>query len=113
MYKSKLKIKALYEIKGLFWLLYSEYSFLKTMDVGRFVPVVGGDEAYTRMRAEQHSKHFKCNVSYVSPNSIFVLLDRDGVFLKILSADGQVGWIAYPEDEPWVRQNNYIVEVKP
>jgi len=112
VYKSKLKIKALYEIKGFFWLLYSEYSFLKTMDVGRFVHA-SGDEEYTRMRAVQHSKHFKCNVSYVSPNSIFMLLDRDGVFLKILSADGQVGWIAYPEDEPWVRQNKYIVEVKP
>ena len=39
------------------------------------------------------SNRFKCNVSYISPNSIFCLLEKDGEFIKVLSTNGELGWI--------------------
>jgi hypothetical protein len=43
--------------------------------------------------AANYSKYFNCNVSYISPNSIFVFLEKDEKVIKILSTNGEVGWI--------------------
>ena len=37
----------------------------------------------------------------ISPNSIFCFLEEDGKFLKVLSTNGELGWIIYPKDEAW------------
>ena len=60
-----------------------------------------------------YSKRFNCNVSYILPNSIFFLLEKDGNCLKILSANGELGWInwiVYPENKDWAK--DFIEEVK-
>ena len=47
------------------------------------------------------SRHFNCNVSFVSPNDIFCLIDleEDGKYLKVLTTTGELGWIIYDEDQ--------------
>lgn len=47
------------------------------------------------------SKHFNCNVSYVASDSIVVLLEQHDGFCKVLTADGQLGWLVYPQNKVW------------
>ena len=61
-----MNIGKLYQVKNLYWMIYP------SKDV---------------------SKYFNCNVSYISPNSIFVFLEKDEKVIKILSTNGEVGWI--------------------
>jgi hypothetical protein len=39
------------------------------------------------------SKQFNCNVSYIFPKSIFCFLEQNEKFIKILSTNGELGWI--------------------
>ena len=52
------------------------------------------------------SKEYNCNVSYVFPNSIFCLLEKDGIYYKVITANGELGWF-YLSDF----YKNYIEEV--
>ena len=45
----------------------------------------------------------KCNVSFIPQNSMFMLLEQDKEYYKVLSTDGQLGWIIYPENEVWAK----------
>jgi hypothetical protein len=66
-----MNVGKIYEIKRLFWYL---YPFLE---------------------AELRSAQLNCNVSCISPNSTFVLLEQDGEYCKILTDNGAIGWIYY------------------
>jgi hypothetical protein len=39
------------------------------------------------------SNQLKCKVVCIHPATTFVLLEQKGAFLKVLTADGEVGWI--------------------
>ena len=41
------------------------------------------------------------SVSYIIPNELVVLLDKDETFLKVLTSDGRIGWAWVP----WVNEN--------
>ena len=56
------------------------------------------------------SKELNGNVTYISENSIFCFLEEDGKFLKVISTNGELGWIIYPQDEEWNKGS--IEEVK-
>ena len=45
------------------------------------------------------SKYFNCNVnvSYISPKSIFVFLEQNEKVIKVLTTNGEVGWIYLAE----------------
>jgi hypothetical protein len=34
---------------------------------------------------------------------MFMLLEQDGKFCKVLSTEGNIGWIIYPENEGWTK----------
>ena len=99
-----MNIGSLYTVKKYFWLIFptkeiAAYAFaVRTLTSGR-----GEAEAY----AEYWSKKFNCNVSYISPNSIFCLLEKDEKYCKILSTNGELGWIILAN---WYK--NDIEEVK-
>jgi len=57
--------------------------------------------------AAHWSKRLDCNISYISSNNMFMLLEQTDNFCKILSAEGNVGWIVV---HVWYKK--YIVEVK-
>ena len=78
-----MNVGKLYQVKKYFWLLYP------SKDIAALVAAVYadlGDAAY-------YSKKYNCKVSYISPNSIFCLLEQNGKFCKILSTNGELGWI--------------------
>lgn len=58
-----------------------------------------GAPEYTKFAqaAVHYSKHFSdelhSNVSYISPKDMFVLLEQDGEYLKILTSEENVGYI--------------------
>ena len=100
----------LYQIKEYFWLLYP------TLEVAsKGLAVNASFESYrthARMESELWSQKFKCDVSFIEPQTMFVLLNNEAPLLKkILTTDGQLGWIVL--DEYLVRDNvNFFEEVK-
>jgi hypothetical protein len=80
-----MNIGKLYQTKKFYWFLYPS----KDKATTPAAPGLAADEE----AAAAYSKRFNCNVSYISPNSVFVLLEQDGEFIKILTTNGEVGWI--------------------
>ena len=91
-YTGSMNVGKLYQVKKLYWMIYpsTAASFVDTATAHD--PVRCGEKS-AATAAAYYSKYFNCNVSYISPNSIFCLLEKDGEFIRILSANGEVGWI--------------------
>ena len=89
-----MNIGGLYQIKKWFWLLYP------TKDIAE---AAAADARYW-------SKRFNCNVSFIPQNSMFMLLEQTDKVCKILTTNGEIGWIIYPEDAEWTK--GCIEEVK-
>ena len=87
-----MNIGKLYQTKKFYWFLYPSKDKAAAA-AALFVAVAPDrpDVAAERLAA-YNSKYFNCNISYIEP-SIFLLLEQDGEFIKILSANGEVGWI--------------------
>ena len=97
-----MNVGKLYQIKQYFWLLYPSKEIAAPDEIGGLR--LGGA---TRDRkdavdwSDYWSRKLNCNVTYIPENSIFFLLEEDGKFLKILSTNGEIGWIKYPTNEEW------------
>jgi hypothetical protein len=93
-----MNIGKLYQAKNYYWLL----SPSKEIAVAS---VFRDGEAYAAVAlaghhaaaAASYSKRFNCNVSYISPKSIFVFLEQDEKVIKILTTNGEVGWIYFTD----------------
>jgi len=83
-----MNIGKLYQINKYYWLLYPSKDIAAVAAPGAATAADSADSA-----AAVYSKRFNCNVSYISSNSIFCLLEQDGKFMKILTTNGEVGWI--------------------
>jgi hypothetical protein len=83
-----MNVGKLYEIQKYFWLLYPSKDI-----AGVRQGAVVATEAEGAAFADFLSNRFKCNVSSVSPKSIFCLLEQDGEYYKVLTTNGEVGWI--------------------
>ena len=94
-----MNIGGLYEIKKWYWLLFPSKDMAADASADVATPYDGVATGY----AGYWSREFNCNVSFVPQNSIFVLLEQHGKFCKVLSTDGQLGWIIYPENEVWAK----------
>jgi hypothetical protein len=100
-----MKIGSLYQIKNYYWMLYPSKDTASAaaddLDEGTATPRRHADNW-----ANYWSSRFSCNISYISPNSLFMLLEQDGKYYKVLSTEGMVGWIYLA---PWCKDD--IVEV--
>jgi len=107
-----MEIGKLYKTKELYWLLYPSKDIARTAAEEH---LAAADAAAAPAAAEAHaanwvnycSKRLDCNVSYISPNSLFMLLEHTGKFCKILSTEGSIGWIILAD---WCKDS--IEEVK-
>jgi len=105
-----MNIGKLHQIKKYYWLLYPT----KDIAADYFAapaPVAPATAAadVAAARAACWSKYFNCKITYIPENSIFCLLAEEGNFLKILSTNGELGWIARLDNEDWLA---YFKEVK-
>lgn len=101
----------LYKLKELYWFLYpsKESAIIAAKIANREYTIVEvavdyEDAAYY---SEYYSKRLNCNVSYISSINMFVLLERDKEFCKVLSSQKNAGWIICRK---WTK--NDIEEVK-
>jgi len=103
-----MKIGGLYQLKKYYWLLYPS----RDIATASLAPAAAGrpDAAAVPNWVKYWSEQFNCNVSYISSNSLFVLLEQDGKYYKVLSTNGELGWIIYPKNEAWTK--GCIEEVK-
>lgn len=81
-----MEIGNLYRAKCLYWVLYSSED---EIDITYLVVTEGHDSA------RYWSK--KCKASYIPPNSFFVLLEKKQKYCKVLSHEGNIGWIYLAE----------------
>jgi hypothetical protein len=58
--------------------------------------------------ADYFSTCFNCNIYFIEPSSLFVLLEQEENCCRILTTEGMVGWIWLDE-----RYNESFEEVKP
>jgi hypothetical protein len=103
-----MKIGSLYEIKKWYWLLFPSKDIAaatspRTCDTPSAEATAGG-------YADYWSREFNCNVLFIPQNSMFMLLEQDGKYCKILTTNGELGWISYPVNEVWAK--GCIEEVK-
>ena len=96
-----MNVGKLYQVKKWFWLLYPSRDIAARCSPPATVGVV--DLAY-------YSRKYNCNVTYISPNSIFCLLEKDENFLKVLTTNGELGWMINQQDEAWAKDT--IEEIK-
>ena len=84
-----MNVGKLYQAKEFYWFLYPSKDIAAAAGVHCRAPGFGqgsGANAFW-------SKQFNCNVSYIFPKSIFCFLEQNEKFIKILSTNGELGWI--------------------
>ena len=102
-----MEIGKLYQIKKWFWLLFpsKETAAAARSDSARsgvaaaFIDAPFGN-------ADHWNKKLNCNVTYISPNTIFFPVETDGNYVKVVSGEG-VGWIVV---QNWAK--HYFEEIK-
>ena len=84
-----MEVGKLYHINKFHWMLYPSRDIVIAAP-WLAVLAAWDDPAHA---ADYWSKQLNCNVSYIAKNSMFVLLERDGEYCKVLTANGELGWI--------------------
>ena len=99
-----MNIGSLYKVKKYFWLLYpTKETVAVAAPHGVAAPHRRAPDEY----ASYWSKSFNCEGTYFSPDSYIVFLEEDGVFKKVLTSDGKIGWIWFTKN-----YNDCFEEVK-
>ena len=95
----------LYQTKKFYWMLFP------TKDIAVHAEYGPNIVAHSAKIADRYSEYWNrnlgCKVSYLNASSIFMLLEQTGTFSKVLSTNGEVGWIIFVG---WYRDD--IEEVK-
>ena len=97
-----MEVGNLYQSKNLYWLLYSSRD-----TAVRLGARLDRDQRAAARSAAFWSREFGCKVGYIEPKSVFMILEQDGIVCKILSTEGNIGWIILAE---WCKVD--IEEVK-
>ena len=96
------KTGKLYLIKKRYWFLYPTKETAAALSHGavgvglaavRCRRVAAGTAAEALNLSKYLSSHYNCNITYITENSIFCLIEQDGKYLKVLSSNGESGWI--------------------
>ena len=102
-----MNIGSLYLVKNWSWLLFPTKETALVEGHRRRVGASGHLELLAAVNSAWYSKCYSCNVTYFSPDSIVVFLEEDGLFKKVLTSDGLVGWTWFNEN-----YNHCFEEVK-
>ena len=107
------EIGKIYQTKGYYWMFYPSKEVIDIVLSSVKISVEGIFVAKDFATAESLSSFWKVrsnlNVSYLVPNSFFCLLEQKENAFKVLSTNGNLGWIIYSKKERW--KNAWIEEV--
>ena len=88
-----MEVGRLHRNSQLYWLLYpSEENATISVEVHESGPATSGFEL-ARFYVGFLGKKLNCNVSIIDPATIFMVLEQNNKFCRILTAEGIVGWI--------------------
>ena len=92
-----MEVGKLYQTKRFYWLFFPSKDIaadnIAAADVVIGAPSLAAlSEPEANYNARYYSEHLKCEISYIDP-SMFVLLEQDGILMKLLTTDGSIGWI--------------------
>ena len=89
----------LYQITCYFWYLYpsKDVAFLRKNERS----VATQHEVEIKEQINYWNQQLKSNISYLAPNSLFFVLEREEKYVKVLDSDGMVGWISLQKNDPW------------
>ena len=91
-----MNIGKLYQAKNYHWMLYpSKDIAIKAVVKKRASSIV--HVTTVANLTDYWSRYFSCNISAVKPKSIFVFLEQDKNFCKVLTTNGELGWIHIEE----------------
>lgn len=90
-----MNVGKLYQFKKLCWMLYPSKEIAALVAAPCYDL---GTPAYAAAAADAYSKEYKCNVTYLSPEDILVLLEVDGKYKKVLSCKEELSWTWFRED---------------
>lgn len=96
-----MEIGKLYLFNQYYWILFPYDNKPPTKVISLMTILRVSDVLEAEKYSYFFSEYFKCNVSFTVPSSLFMLLEQDGNFYKILSADEQIGWIYL--DNEWMK----------
>jgi hypothetical protein len=108
-----MNIGSLYKVKKYFWMLFPTNEIAsEVVDVAYDADTVAAVAAHASANdalscVVYWSKIFNGSITYFSPDSIIVFLEEDGVFKKLLTSDGRIGWTWFDES-----YNDSFEEVK-
>jgi hypothetical protein len=88
-----MNVGKLYQVKKYYWMLYPLKDKAAAAVSAAVAATAAAVAATAAAAAAYYSEKYNCYVSYISPNSIFVFLEKDEKVIKILSTNGEVGWI--------------------
>ena len=92
-----MKIGKFYQNKELYWFLYSSKEY--ALDLGRTCNATNDSAIHAAVLALYTSERYQCSVSYIEPNSPYILLEQIGKLHKLLTANGEIGWIYLEEHQ--------------
>jgi hypothetical protein len=96
-----MNIGSFYTVKEYFWLLFPTKETADTLSLA-------AAPAARPAVAAWYSKRYNCEVTYFLLDSYIVFLEEDGVFKKVLTSDGRIGWTVFSAS-----YNHCFEEVKP
>lgn len=82
-----MEVGKLYKVSGGFFFVYPSCNLSYTG-----AQITRSSEEAIRI-SSWYSRAYDCNVTYISPDEYFVLLQIDGFQYRILSGNGEMGWI--------------------
>jgi hypothetical protein len=100
-------IGSLYRVNEWHWLLFSSKEFAAEGHATTIFFPARSTSADAFSIAAHHSRKYNENVTYFSPDSYIVFLEEYGMFKKLLTSEGLIGWTWFDED--W---NDCFEEVK-
>jgi hypothetical protein len=93
-----MNIGSLYKVKKYFWLLCpTKETALLAVAAAAGAAAASARTAASAAEASYWSRRFNCEVTYFSPESYIVFLEEDGVFKKVLTSEGLIGWTCFDE----------------
>ena len=112
-----MNIGKLYQLKQYYWLLYpsKETAAEAVADAAWTLYVAevateslssapdDADDDDAAYWSDYWSNQLNCDVSFISPKTILFPIEIDGKFLKILSTNGEIGWMIYPTNQDWTK----------
>lgn len=88
-----MNIGSLYLVRKWYWLLFptKETAAFAAPGSGHSAAIIAAMNPL--LAAANWSRHYKCEITYFSPESYILFLEEEGKLKKVLTSTGKLGWV--------------------